>query len=241
MVAGQVVRLGTTATFALDAATTQQVQTGLGWVSFNGTILTGPTGSRAGLHLSIAATTLGNSSPGDTNAPVSGTTILRATTAGPYTLRFGDLGDLVLNGFDASGKPVSSLEFPASGGFGSCVNDAAATTLTNSAGAPTEVKVLKDTTTATTTATYSRAKRQATGTMKVASRFGLEPTLKVAFTLKKGTHPIATLKVPLNARSMARATFPHVTRKGRYSIVGSYLGNAALDGSSDKDAFSVNR
>jgi hypothetical protein len=62
---------------------------------------------------------------------------------------------------------------------------------------------------------------------------------KVAFTLRKGTHSITTIKASLNRRGVARATFSHVTRKGTYSIVGSYLGNAALKGSSDKDAFSV--
>jgi hypothetical protein len=204
MVAGQTVRLGTAATLALDAATTHQVQTGLGWASVGGTIRTRPSGSRAGLHLSITATTLGNGAGGVTNAPVTGTTILRATTAGSYTVRFGDLGDLVLDGFDAGDQPVSSVEFPATGGFGSCTNDATATPLTDSAGGATVVKVSKDTTTTATTASYSRARKKATGRVKVASRFGLGATGKVAFTLKKGTHAIATHQVSLDDRGVAR-------------------------------------
>lgn len=241
VVAGQTVRLGTTATFALDAATTHKAQVALGWVALDGTVRTTPTGSRAGLRLSIATTPLANGSTGATNAPVSGTTILRATKAGTDTLRLRDLGDLVLHGFDADGHPVSSIELPAAGGLGSCANDSGATTLIGATGASVVVKVLRDTTTTTATAAYSPARAQATGTVKVSSRFGLAPTGKAAFTLRKGTHTIATHRVRLGDRGVARARFSNLTRAGRYSIVGTYLGSTALLSSRDKARFAVRR
>jgi hypothetical protein len=239
IVAGQTVRLGTVATFALDAATTQEARAGLGWASLGGAVRTSPTGSRAGLHLAITTTTLANGSTGATNAPASGTTILRATTAGPYAVRLGDLGDLALQGLDDAGRPVSTVEFPASGGFGSCTNDAIATSVTGTGAAPVEITVVRDTTTTSVTAAYSPARERATGTAKVASHFGLAPAGKVEFTLRRGTHVVATTDVRVDGRGVARAAFEHVRRAGSYSVVGTYLGSKALRGSRDRDAFTV--
>lgn len=239
IVAGQAVRLGSVATFALDAATTQHARDDLGWGSLDGTITTVPTGSRVGLRLNLAGTPL--AATGATNAPVSGTTLLRPTAAGPDTLRLGNLGDLVLHGLDGSGRPVSSLEFPASGGFGTCTDDATTTALTNDAGAPVVVKVVRDSTTTTTSASYSSARNRATSVVRVSSRFGLVPTGKVAFTLRKGTHVLATQRVRLDGHGVARARFASVVRAGRYSVVGVYPGSRALLGSRDAGGFSVGR
>ena len=74
-------------------------------------------------HLTIATTILGSGPGRTTNAPVSGKVLLRPTTAGTYTLRLGQLGDLVLNGFDASGQPKDSVELPTPGSFGPCTSD----------------------------------------------------------------------------------------------------------------------
>ena len=49
-----------------------------------------------------------------------------------------------------------------------------------------------------------------------------------------------TLKtVKLNKKGIAKATFKHVSKKGKYKIIGKYLGNAALKASSGKDTFRV--
>ena len=113
--------------------------------------------------------------------------------------------------------------------------------MTNSAGGSGTVKVAKDTTVTALRAAHSAAKREATGTARVTSHFGLGPTGTVAFTLRNGTHVVKTVKSTLNGNGVARATFKEVTKKGRYSIVGTYLGSPALTGSTGKDTFRVTR
>ena len=63
--------LVTTSTITLDAATTA-LASGLGWVSFNGTIATKPSATQAGLRLKVKKTTLGNGA--------GATTVARART-----------------------------------------------------------------------------------------------------------------------------------------------------------------
>lgn len=239
MVAGQSVRLGATATFALDAATTHLAQAAFGWTSFDGTITTTPSGSRAGLDLAIAKTVLGNGPSGTTNAPMSGAVVIRPTSAGAYTLRLGRLGTAVLHGFDAGDQPQEPVTFPTPGSFGPCTDDAGATTVTSAGGGAVTVKVVRDTTVTRLTVAHSAARKQATGTVRVTSHFGLRPAGSAAFTLRKGGHPVKTIRATLDRNGVASATFKGITQRGRYSIVGTYLGNAALAGSSAQDRFTV--
>jgi len=87
MVAGQTATLTTTATWALDAATTQLAQTEFGRASYNGTIRTTPSGSNAGQDLALATTTLGSGPNGTTNASVTGSTLLHPTKTRPVATR----------------------------------------------------------------------------------------------------------------------------------------------------------
>ncbi len=238
MVAGQTVGLPTTATLALDAAATGLVGA-QGATSVSGTVRTAPTASRVGLDLVVAPTPLGNGANGVTNAPLSGTTLLRASTAGAYVVRTGSLGDVALTGRDAADQAAGSVEFPTAGSLGTCTDDAGASTLTGIADAVATVKVVKDTTATTLTAAFAPARGQATGRARVRSHFGLRPTGTVAFTLRRGTHAVATIRRAVDRRGVARATFAHVTRRGGYSIVGRYAGDAALDGSRGTDSFRV--
>jgi hypothetical protein len=229
--------LKTTATFTLDAGTTALATAGLGWTKFSGTIKTKPSGSRAGLNLKFPKTTLGNGTAGTTDAAATGTT-LAGTKVGTFTFKLGDLGKVVLNGYDASG-PKGSVTFPDStAGFGQCLNDAGSTTLT-SGGNPVTVKIVKDTTTTTETAKYSAKSNTAKGTAKVKSTFGTKATGKVKFTLKKGSTIIKTHKSSLNKKGLAKVAFKNVTKKGKYSITGKYLGSSTLKSSSDKATFKV--
>ncbi len=158
MVAGQTVALPTTATLALDPATTDLVRNGQGSTSVSGTVRTAPTASRVGLDLTVAETPLGNGANGVTNAPLSGTTLLRASKAGTYVVRTGSLGDVVLTGLDASNQVAGSLEFPTTGSLGTCTDDAGASTLTGLPSRVATVEVSKDTTTTTLTAALAPAR-----------------------------------------------------------------------------------
>ena len=179
--------LATTATLHLDPSANGVAQ-GLGWSSFNGTITTSPSATRAGLNLKIAKTTVNPALGGTTDAPAKGST-LTGTKVGTFTFKLGDLGHVHLNGFDSAGNPAAtpSADFPnAAAGVTRCTNDATTTNLTVGA-TPVTIKVVKDTTKTAEKASYSAKKKIATGTAKVKSRFGTAATGKVKFTLKKGT------------------------------------------------------
>ena len=170
----------------------------LGWTSFNGTIATTPGAAQAGLNLTIAKTTLGNGTAGATDAA---TTRLdaRRLQGGTFTFKLGDLGLVTLNGFDATGKKLGTVTFP--GSFGQCINDAGTTTLQNATPADATTTIVKDKTTTTEKAKYAAKKKTATGTANVKSRFGIAPTGKVTFILKKGAKTIKTAKGKIARRA----------------------------------------
>jgi hypothetical protein len=231
--------LATTSTFTLDAGTTLLAQ-GLGWSKFSGTIKTKSSASRAGLHLKFPKTTLGNGTAGTTDAAATGVTIA-GTKTGTFTFKLGDLGKVVLNGFDSSGNPGNppTVTFPdKASGNGKCLNDAGSTTLT-SGGNPVTVKIVKDTTKTTETAKYSSKTHVAHGKAKVRSHFGTPATGTVKFILKKGTKILKTAKDTLNKKGVASVSFKHVTAKGKYSITGKYTGSSTLKRSSGKATFTV--
>jgi hypothetical protein len=229
--------LATTATFTLDAGTTA-LAAGLGWSKFNGTITTKPSASQAGLSLKFPKTTLGNGTAGSTVANATGSTLAGSAVVNSFTFVLGDLGDVKLNGYDSGGNFVGSVEFPTSGSFGKCVNDAGTTHLKNGA-ADVVTKIVKDTTTSKVKAAYSAKKNIAKGTAVVKSKYGTKATGKVKFTLKKGTHKIKTITSKLNKKGIAKAAFKGVKAKGKYSITGKYTGSATLKGSSGKARFKV--
>ena len=51
------------------------------------------------------------------------------------------------------------------------------------------------------------------------------------FSLKKGTKVVKTIKSKLNKKGIAKAQFKGVKAKGKYKIVGKYLGNPSLKAS----------
>jgi Bacterial Ig-like domain (group 3) len=228
--------LKTTAVFTLDATTTALAE-GLGWSKFSGTIKSKPTDTLAGLKLKFPKTTLGNGAGGTTVADATGST-LAGTKVGQFTFALGDLDDVVLNGFDASGQPAGSVEFPTKGSFGKCKNDAGTTQLMTGTN-PVIVKVVKDTTKTVASAKYSSKTKTAKGKAKVTSHFGTKVTGNVKFILKKGTHKLKTIKSAVNKKGIAKAAFKHVKAKGKYSITAKYLGSATLKSSSDKATFTV--
>jgi hypothetical protein len=229
--------LKTTAVFTLDAGTTGLAQA-LGWSKFSGTIASKPSATLAGLSLKFPKTTLGNGTGGSTNAHAKGST-LTGTKVGNFTFTLGDLGDVKLKGFDASGNPgtPATIEFPSTG-FGKCKNDAGTTQLM-SGGNPVTVKVVKDTTKTSESAKYSSKKHAATGKAKVKSTYGSKVSGKVKFTLKKGSKTVKTASGSVNKKGIATASFKSITAKGKYSIIAKYTGSKTLKGSSDKATFKV--
>jgi hypothetical protein len=61
----------------------------------------------------------------------------------------------------------------------------------------------------------------------------------VAFTLRRGTHVIATVRSAIDRRGIARARFSRVSRPGGYALVGRYLGDAGLRASRGTDTFRI--
>ncbi len=231
MAAGQ--PLPTTATFSLDAATTGLAAAGLGWTSFNGTIVTKPSAAQAGLNLKIAKTTLGNGAGGSTDSAATGST-LSGTKVGAFTYKLGNLGVVTLNGFDGTGKKLGTVTFP--GSFGQCLNDAVGgtTTLQNATPADATTSIVKDTTKTTDKASYAAKKKTATATAKVKSKFGVAPTGKVSFTLKKAGKTVKTLKGSVSKKGAAKVTFKNVKAKGKYTVIAKYAGSKNLKGSTAK-------
>jgi len=180
--------------------------------------------------------------PPSTVATATGNTLLRATKAGTYTVKLGDLGKVHLAGFDAQGDPVAvnqQVDFPTPNTpFTACTNDATATTVQDATPANVTVAVTKDKSTTKTTAAYNAKKDKATGTAKVKGHFGLPGTGKVKFTLKKGTKTVKSITATLK-KGAASAAFKNVKAKGKYSITAKFAGDAALKASSGKDTFTV--
>ncbi len=58
------------------------------------------------------------------------------------------------------------------------------------------------------------------------------------FTLKKGTKTVKSMKVALK-KGAAKAAFKKVKAKGKYKIVASFAGDAALKGSCGVAKFTV--
>jgi hypothetical protein len=227
--------LATTATFTLDP-TANGVATGLGWSSFNGTITTKPSATQAGLKLKIAKTTLNTTPGGTTDSAAAGST-LTGTKVGTFTFKLGNLGLVHLNGFDATGKPaaVPSAEFPTPGSIGQCLNaDPTGTTTLTAGGTAVTVTVVKDTTKTTAKVKYLAAKKTAVATAVVKSRFGVAPTGKVSFALKKAGKTIRTLKGAVSKKGVAKVSFTKVKAKGKYTVVAKYLGSANLKRSTAK-------
>jgi hypothetical protein len=229
--------LGATAAFTLDANTTALAES-LGWTQFNGTIQANASATKAGLALKFPKTALANGTAGSTNASATGTTLV-GTKLGNFTFKYGDLDDVVLNGFDSSGKAVGTVEFPTKGSFGKCTNDAGTTTLMSGPTTPVVTKVGKDSTKTAESAKYSSKTHAATGTAKVKSKFGSKATGKVSFTLKKGSKTVKTASGKINKKGVASVSFKGVSAKGTYSITGKYAGSKTLTGSSGKATFKV--
>jgi hypothetical protein len=229
--------LKTTGTFTLDAQTTGLATLGLGWSTFKGSITTKPSAGQAGLALTFPKTPLGNGPGGTTNASAKGAT-LAGTRVGAFTFKLGDLGRVVLTGYDASGAKAGQAIFPTAGSYGKCMNDAGTTTLMSGATAVT-TKIVKDTTKTTESAAYKAKTKKAISKAKVKSHFGTPATGKVTFILKKGTHKVKTLTGKINKKGVAKVVFKGVKAKGKYSITAKYAGSKTLKGSSGKDTFRV--
>jgi hypothetical protein len=221
MVAGQKQVNDASLTVHLNAAQTGLAQTVGDHVRGTGTA------NGAGNTLPFAVTFPSTAIPTGTGAtmdiPGTGKATIRPLTAGTWTVK--------------AGAMAASLTF-SSGGTDT-------TTLKPNCTAPTDgtqnlgtIKVSKDSTTTTAGATYSAAKKAATGTAKVKSHFGLTATGKVTFVLKKGTTKVASQTKSLS-KGAAKAVFSGVKKAGKYSITATYGGNAALKGSSGKASFTV--
>jgi hypothetical protein len=184
--------------------------------------------SGASGHLPFAMTfpdTAIPATPGATlDLNLTGTGTIRPLKAGTWTVKAGDMVANLI--FSAGGTDTATLQ-------PTCL---APTDSTANLGT---ITVSKDKTTTVTTASYSAAKKIATGKAKVKSHFGLKPTGKVKFSLKKGTHVLATLSDKVNSKGIALVHFKGVKAKGKYTIIGKYAGNSNLKGSSGSDTFSV--
>ncbi|MGC4112200.1 MAG: Ig-like domain repeat protein [Nocardioides sp.] len=115
------------------------------------------------------------------------------------------------------------------------------TTATQDCTAPTDgtqtlatVTVAKDKTKSKVSAKGSGGK--ATVTDKVKSHFGLVPTGKVKFTLKKGSKSV-TAKGSLNKKGVAKIS--RSLSAGKYSITAKYAGDKNVKGSTGKGSVTV--
>jgi len=229
--------LATTAPFTLDAGTTALAVGVLGWSKVKGTITTNPTASKAGLSMSFPKTDLGSGPGGSTVAQAKGGILAGSTVKPSFTFVLGDLGQVVLTGYNAAGKKLGSARFPSSA-FGKCTNDAGTTTLMDGATAVT-TQTVKDKSKTKESAKYAAKKKSATSTAKVTARYGTKATGKVKFTLKRGTHTVKSMTGKVNKKGIAKVVFKSVKKKGKYSITAKYSGSSTLKGSSGKDTFKV--
>src|SRR5262249_46465994 len=150
------------------------------WAKFDATIVTPTSGTTVGQNLTVERTNMAPlGSP--TTANLSGSTILRPTKAGTFTLNLGNLGSparlpagaATLKGYDPPDNLLNTAVFPDGGAFGQCTNDATKTPLQNSTPADATVTVNKDTSTTKVAAAYNAKKDVATGTATVKGHFGL--------------------------------------------------------------------
>ena len=71
---------------------------------------------------------------------------------------------------------------------------------------------------------------------KVKSHFGLKPTGKVTFTLKKGSKTVGKAKGKISKKGVAKVSFKHLG-SSKYSVSASYKGDKNLKGSKGKASF----
>lgn len=155
----------------------------------------------------------------------TGQATIRPLTAGTWTVKVGDMAATLI--FSLGGTDTTTLP-------------ATCTAPTNGTKNLATIAVSKDKSKTVTGASYNAKKDKATGTAKVkGKKFGLTGTGKVKFTLKKGTHKIKTIKGKLNKKGIAKVSFKHVKKAGKYSITAKYAGNKALKASSGKHTFKV--
>lgn len=242
IVAGQTLKLPQTGTFHLDTGTSAAAPGLLGATTtqIGATVTTAAGGKGVGLNLTIARTPLKNQPDLSTTAPSSGNVLVKSKAAGTYTLKLADIGSAKIQGYDASNNKTGFVQFPDGGAFGPCVNPDTTTTIMNGSD-PATIKVTKDSSKTTVSASYSKTKKKTTATAKVkGAHFGLTGTGKVTFRLKKGTHTLATVKgVKLNSKGIARTVISKTLKHGKYKVVASYGGNAGLKSSTGSDTFSV--
>jgi hypothetical protein len=169
----------------------------------------------------------------DTAIPPTPGATMDVTATGPGSITAAKAGSFKVN----AGTINATLNI--SGG-------ASPLTATQTCSAPTgaaktlgTIAVSKDKTKTAASASYSSKKHTATGTAKVKSHFGLVPTGKVTFTLKKGSHTVKTAKGTLNKKGVATVSFKGVTAKGNYSIGTKYAGDKNLKGSTGTATFKV--
>jgi hypothetical protein len=242
MAAGQTVKVRDSSKVTLDADTTTFFKSVLDWRKFGGT-MTSPTAPDSGLKLAIPVTKLDDNGDGTSTALATGNALLRATKTGTYTVRFGDVA-ATLQGYNTDGtKNGEPLIFDsnsnAPSAAPSCTNTNGTTTPKSAGGRAATVKVVKDRTTTSVSAAFSRAKHQITSAAKVKSHFGLKPTGIVKLSLKKGTHTIKTVKARLNASGVATAVFKNVHSSGKYTVKGVYGGSSRLKSSSGSKGVTV--
>ena len=240
MAVGQTVKVKDASNITLDADTTTFAHDILLWHKVGGTV-SAPTSPYSGLKLTIPITKLNNNGDGTTTAHAIGNALLRSTKVGTYTVKFGDIA-ATLQGYNTDGsKNGNALVFDSSNpsALPSCANTGGTTTPKNTGGNPATVKVVKDKTTTSVSAAFSKAKHHISSAAKVRSHFGVKATGKVKFTLKKGTTTLKSVTATLNKRGVASATFKSITRGGKYTVKASYAGNPALKSSSGSKSLTV--
>lgn len=236
MVAGQMAPLGTTSTVTLGPVATQTLKNQLGYDHFDGTVTSA---TDQAFDLTIDTTQVGNyDGPGpgtndSTRATPHGTLDLRFTSAGAKTLTAGDFV-AHLNGYDASNNALGSQDI-------SCTaptDDTA--TLKDSSNNPATVTVSKDTSTTTASVTYKGKVDEAHAKAKIGSTYGLKGAGdKVKFILSKKGTVIAHKSAVVSAKGVAKLTFKHVTKHGKYVLTAKFPGDAGLKKSSDTATFTV--
>ena len=238
LVAGQKAPLATTSTVTLGPLATNILKNTLGYDHFDGTaISTGTNGTP--FDLTIDTTPVGNyDGPGagtndSTQATPHGTTNLRPTSAGTYTLMAGDF-IAHMNGYDASNASKGSLDID-------CVAPADdTTTLKDSGGNPATVTVTKDASTTTASATYKAAKHEVHGKAKIGSKYGLKGVGdKVKFVLYKKTTVVAHKGGTVSKKGVAKVVFKHVKKHGHYKLVAKFPGDSGLKKSSGTAKFTI--
>jgi hypothetical protein len=112
---------------------------------------------------------------------------------------------------------------------------------TSSCKMPTDGSQVLGTTTVSKDTTKSKVSGKAKGTKatvsdKVASKFGLKPSGKVAFSLKKGSK---TVKASGKISKKGVATVSKTLTPGKWSVTAKYAGDKSLKGSTGKGSVTV--